>query len=93
MVKIHRSPATVMGDENCNRPLLDTFTLVDRWEGTAIRLTPEPGDLSVYEYEIASSWRKRVIFFIFRILNNYLEGEQLLDGNKITFNSSRRKLQ
>lgn len=68
MVKIHRSPATVMGDENCNRPLLDTFTLVDRWEGTAIRLTPEPGDLSVYEYEIASSRRKRVIFFIFRIL-------------------------
>jgi len=27
-VKIHRSPATVMGDESCNRPLLNTFTLV-----------------------------------------------------------------
>ncbi len=47
VVKIHRSPATVMGDESCNRPLLNTFTLVNKWEGTAIRLTPEPGDLSV----------------------------------------------
>jgi hypothetical protein len=28
VVKIHRSPATVMGDESCNRPLLNTFTLV-----------------------------------------------------------------
>jgi len=46
-VKIHRSPATVMGDESCNRPLLNTYQKV-KWEGTAIRLTPEPGDLSAY---------------------------------------------
>jgi len=34
-----------MGDESCNRPLLNTYKKV-KWEGTAIRLTPEPGDLS-----------------------------------------------
>jgi len=28
VVKIHRSPATVMGDESCNKPLLNTSTLV-----------------------------------------------------------------
>jgi len=44
-----------MGDENCNKPLLDTFYFSDRWEGTVIRLTPEPGDLPVYKYEITSS--------------------------------------
>jgi len=64
-----------MGDENCNRPLLGTFYFSDRWEGTVIRLTPEPGDLSVYKYEITSSRNKRVIFFIFRFLYNYSKGE------------------
>jgi len=43
-VKIHRSPATVMGDESCNKPL--SYSPINfGWEGTASRLTPEPGDL------------------------------------------------
>jgi len=57
-----------MGDESCNRPLLNTFYFSDKWEGTAIRLTPKPGDLSAYTNQSLLRGKGGVIF-VYKIYN------------------------